>query len=75
MVPESVTTGVVTILFKNKGSRLELGTYRPISLLNHDYKILARVLAYRIKKVMGGIIAPTQAYSIEGRDNRYNRDS
>ena len=68
LVPESMATGVITILLKNKGSRLELGNYRPISLLNNDYKILARVLAYSIKKVMGGIIAPTQAYSIEGRD-------
>ena len=68
MVPESMATGVITILFKNRGSRLELGNYRPISLLNSDYKILTRVLAYRIKKVMGGIISPTQAYSVEGRD-------
>ena len=39
---------------------MELGNYRPISLLNSDYKILTRVLAYRFKKVMGGIISQTQ---------------
>lgn len=67
-VPESMGLGVITILYKNKGSTLSLKNYRPLSLLNTDYKILAKVLANRIKEVVGNIISPNQAYSIPGRD-------
>lgn len=67
-MPESMGLGIITILYKNKGSPLKLENYRPLSLLNSDYKILTKVLANRIKKVVGGIISPTQVYSIIGRD-------
>lgn len=67
-VSESMSTGVITLLFKNKGSKLKLENYRPISLLNNDYKIIAKILANRVKKVMGSIISSTQAYSVPGRD-------
>ncbi len=67
-VPESMSLGVISILYKNKGSRLKLENYRPLSLLNTDYKILTKVFANRIKKIVGSIISPSQAYSIPGRD-------
>lgn len=67
-VPESMATGMITLIFKNRGSKQKLENYRPISLLNVDYKILAKVLSMRMKSVLGSIIAPTQAYSVPGRD-------
>ncbi len=67
-VPESMSLGVISILYKNKGSRLKLENYRPLSLLNTDYKILTKVFANRIKEIVGSIISPSQAYSIPGRD-------
>uniref|UniRef100_A0A4W5LRK9 Reverse transcriptase domain-containing protein n=3 Tax=Hucho hucho TaxID=62062 RepID=A0A4W5LRK9_9TELE len=85
-VSESMVTGLITILYKNKGSKLKLENYRPISVLNSDYKILAKILANRMKKVLNDIIAPTQNYSVPGRDiadtintirdviNKMNRD-
>lgn len=63
-MPESMGLGVITILYKNKGSPQNLENYRPLSLLNTDYKILAN----RIKEVAGTIVSPSQAYSIKGRD-------
>jgi len=66
VMPKTMAAGVLTILFKNKGSRLRLENYRPISFLNTDYKILAKILANRLKNVIGSIVAPTQAYSIPG---------
>ncbi len=67
-VPESMATGMITLIFKKKGSIKKLENYRPISLLNVDYKILAKVLSNRIKNVLGSVISPTQAYSVPGRD-------
>lgn len=66
-VGEGFAMSVVTLLFK-KGDRSSLANYRPISLLNVDYKILAKVLAGRLKRVIGSVIHPSQAYSVPGRD-------
>lgn len=68
VVPESITKGIITILYKNKGNAHKLENYRPLSLLNGDYKILAKVFANRIKRVVGSIISNTQGYSIPERD-------
>ena len=45
----------------------ELDEYRPISLIGCTYKILAKVLANRLKKVMHSIINERQTTFIEGR--------
>lgn len=66
-VQNKMVEGVITLVFK-KGNKLDLGNYRPISLLNSDYKILTKVLANRMKRVIGDIIQTTQSYSIPGRD-------
>ena len=34
--------------------------YRPITLLNTDYKILAKILAFRLKQFMNTIASPQQ---------------
>lgn len=68
-VSESMATGIITILYKNKGSQLKFENYRPLSLLNTtNYKILTKVLANRFKTILGSIISATQAYSIPGRE-------
>lgn len=50
----------------NKDKRL-LTNWRPISLLNMDYKILAKVLANRLQKVISKIIHSNQVGYIKGR--------
>lgn len=67
-MPECMATGMLTILFKKRGNPNKLENNRPLSLLNSDYKILAKVLANRITNVVGSIILYTQGYSILGRD-------
>ena len=67
-IPESLATGLITIIYKNKGSKRKLENYRPLTVLNTDYKILTKVLANRIKTAAPTIVAPTQAYGIPGRD-------
>ena len=58
--------GVICLLYK-KGDRDEVGNWRPITLLNTDYKIIAIVYASRLKKVLPSIIHDDQKAYIEGR--------
>lgn len=44
-----------------------LGDFRPISLIGVFYKILAKLLAERLKKVIGKVISNTQCAFIKGR--------
>lgn len=59
--------GLISLIYK-KGDRRELKNWRPISLLNVDYKILARVMANRLKYVLPKIISPNQTCCVVGRD-------
>ncbi len=44
--------GIITLLPKNNKSRHFLKHWRPISLLNTDYKIIAKLIADRLKNVL-----------------------
>ena len=60
--------GVITLLEKEGKNALYVKNYRPISLLNVDYKILSKVLASRIKKILGEIISNDQVGYIKERN-------
>ncbi|CAC5415426.1 unnamed protein product [Mytilus coruscus] len=64
----SMRYGNINIIFKNKGDQSDLKNFRPISLLNVDYKILARVMANRFKYVLPKVISPNQSCCILGKD-------
>ena len=57
---------VITLLFK-KGDKNLLGNYRPISLTNTDYKIVAFIFAKRPQKVLDSIISQNQSAYVKGR--------
>ena len=72
-IPGSVTKGVITLL--NKGGRHVwegLDDYRPITLLNTELKILARVLANRLQLVISDLIGPEQTFAVKGRSIQDN---
>ncbi len=46
--PPGFSEGVITVLYKNRGSPTLAGSYRPITLLCTDYRILAKVLANQL---------------------------
>ena len=72
-IPGSITKGVITLL--KKGGRHvweDLDDYRPITLLNTELKILARVLANRLQLVISDPIGPEQNYTVKGRSIQDN---
>ena len=64
---------ILTLLYK-KGEREDIKNWRPISLLNVDYKIITKILAERLKNVLPQIIHPDQKGFVKGRNiNQANR--
>ena len=55
------------ILLYKKGPRPDIKNWRPISLLNCDYKLLSKVLAERLKRVLTEIISNDQRGCVPGR--------
>ena len=58
--------GILSLIFK-KGDKTMLENWRPISLLNTDYKILAHALANRLKTVIPKLVHTDQSGYIKGR--------
>ena len=61
-----LNAGVIKLIPK-EGDRLLINNWRPITLLNVVYKILAKVLAIRIEKILPNIINSTQTSFVKGR--------
>ena len=68
-LPPSMLMGVVTLVYKGAkaGPRTRTASYRPITLLNCDYKILAQALTMRLAPPLRSVIDPTQTAFIPGR--------
>ena len=58
--------GLIIVLYK-KNNRLEINNWRPISLLNADYKIATRAIACCLLTVLSTIISPDQTSGVRGR--------
>ena len=58
--------GILSLIFKS-GDETKLSNWRPITLLNVDYKIIARTLAQRLQKVISKIISTDQNGYIKNR--------
>jgi hypothetical protein len=59
--------GVINLIPKKDKDIRKLKNWRPISLLNTDYKILTKTLATRLKKVLPKVIHPDQVAYLKGR--------
>ncbi len=66
LLPSSQRVALISLIFK-KGDRLLHKNWRPISLLNVDYKLCARALAGRLLKVLHLVIHPDQTCGVRGR--------
>ena len=71
ILPDSQRSAVLSLIFK-KGDTEDITNYRPISLTNVDYRILAFVLAARMQSVINSIVSHDQTAYIKNRYMGYN---
>ena len=55
------------VLIPKKGGVEDLGDFLPINLLGGLYKLLAKVLANKLKKVLGKVVSADQNVFVRGR--------
>lgn len=67
----SQRTGVITLLPK-KGDLQDPSSWRPISLLTIDYKIIAKVLQARLSRVIHTVVNGFQVCGVPGRSIHHN---
>ena len=65
-LPDHWKTGQIVTLFK-KGDKLEIANRRPITLLETEYKILAKMVANRLNPLLPELIHQDQVGFIPGR--------
>ncbi len=71
-LPLTMRQAVISVILKKGKNPLECRSLRPISLLNTDAKILAKVLARRLKGALPSIISPDQTGFIKNRYSFFN---
>ena len=69
---EEQRKAVLRLIPKKDKNITDLKNWRPISLLNTDYKLLAHALSNRLQKVLSEIISVDQNAYIKGRFIGYN---
>ena len=62
----SLNSTFLVLILKKAGVE-DLRDFRPISLVGGLYKLLAKVLANRLKKVVGKVVSSAQKAFVEGR--------
>ena len=65
-LPFSQREALISLIFK-KGDRLDHKNWRPISLLNVDYKVCTRAIAGRLLRVIHHVVAPDQTCGVPSR--------
>ena len=71
-LPRSLTEANISLILKKGKPADECPSYRPISLLNVDFKILSKTLVRRLEKVLPSIINTDQTGFIIGRNSCNN---
>lgn len=59
-LPQTLNQASISLLLKNDKDPLACSSYRPISLLNVDFKLLSKLLTLRLKTVLPSIISSDQ---------------
>ena len=65
-LPEKSTTGIIKLIYKKNDARY-LKNWRPISLLNVDFKLITSMIAQRLSNVLPKLISPNQSCGVKNR--------
>lgn len=68
----SLREAMIVMLLKPDKQATRCDSYRPLSLINIDTKILAKILATRLQPLMRFLVLPDQAGFIPGRSTSHN---
>ena len=71
-LPPTLMQASISLIYKKGKDPLNCASYRPISLLPVDVKVLAKILARRLESVMPLIISEDQTGFIKGRQSYSN---
>jgi len=63
----SQRTSYISLICKDPNNSEQMKNWRPISLLNYDYKIVSKIMATRLGGVIENIVHPDQSSSIKSR--------
>ena len=66
-INKGCNSSFITLVPKT-GDPLTLHDYRPINLIGCLYKVIAKVLANRLKKVIGSVVGEAQTAFVAGRN-------
>ncbi|MDM1544273.1 reverse transcriptase domain-containing protein, partial [Empedobacter sp. 189-2] len=67
VMPDSISEGMIHLIPKEGGDRLEIRQWRPITLLGTAYKVLAKAISRRLQPHLPDIIHTTQTGFIQDR--------
>lgn len=71
-LPPTLSQASISLLLKKDKDPTQCGSYRPVSLLNVDVKILANILACRLERLLPKIISEDQTGFIKNRHSFCN---
>lgn len=71
-LPQTLNQASISLILKKNKDPLHCTSYRPISLLNVDFKILSKLLAIRLESILPSIISPDQTGFIKNRHSFFN---
>lgn len=67
LLSQEQRTGIVTLIPKKSQDRLLLSNWRPITLLNSDFKIFSKALAIRLQSCIKDVLCEDQTGFVKGR--------